>query len=230
LQVFVLCGGRGERLRPLTDMMPKPMVQVAGKPFLEVLIRYISSQGFSDFVLLTGYLGDVIQDHFGNGSRFGLSIQYSHENSPLGTGGSTGLAARRYACGPVMLINGDSFLPIDFSLLTRRFRDRRAATIVAYDNHDAVAPNNLRIEGNVVTACCTFSPEMNCLHAGVRVFPPEVLTGIPYAQSSIEDAVYRPLLEQRRLEGEITGTRFYDIGTRERLRLFESTALTNHWV
>ena len=76
-QAVILCGGRGERLRPLTDRLPKPMVEVNGKPFLFYLLQQLAENGVRSFVLLTGYLGDSIQDYFGDGSKWGWSIRYS---------------------------------------------------------------------------------------------------------------------------------------------------------
>jgi NDP-sugar pyrophosphorylase family protein len=76
-QAVILAGGRGERLRPFTDILPKPMIQIHGKPFLEYLIIMLRQQGFERVLLLLGYLPEIVQEHFGDGSRWGLQIQYS---------------------------------------------------------------------------------------------------------------------------------------------------------
>lgn len=85
---LILAGGRGERLRPLTDLIPKPMVHVAGRPILEHQVRWLMGHGIKNIVFLTGYLEKVIHEYFGDGSRFGFQAHYSHEDEPLGRGGA----------------------------------------------------------------------------------------------------------------------------------------------
>jgi D-glycero-D-manno-heptose 1,7-bisphosphate phosphatase len=85
-QAIILCGGLGTRLLPLTENLPKPMVKIMGKPFLEYLIEQLSEQGLNHFILLTGYLGDVIKEYFGDGSKWGWRIDYSHGPKEWDTG------------------------------------------------------------------------------------------------------------------------------------------------
>src|SRR5450432_2485472 len=92
MQAVILAGGLGTRLWPLTKTVPKPMVPVAGAPYLEHQLRLLEKQGIRDILLLTGYLGEQIEEHFGDGSRLGLRIAYSREETPVGTGGALRLA------------------------------------------------------------------------------------------------------------------------------------------
>ncbi len=94
MYALIIAGGEGERLRPLTSDRPKPMITVADKPILEYQIRWLVDEGVSDVILLCGYKAEVIQDHFGDGSRFGLRVHYSLEQEPLGRGGALKLGAR----------------------------------------------------------------------------------------------------------------------------------------
>ncbi len=94
MYALIIAGGEGERLRPLTSDRPKPMITVAEKPILEYQIRWLVGEGVSDVILLCGYKAEVIQDHFGDGSRFGLRVHYSLEQEPLGRGGALKLGAR----------------------------------------------------------------------------------------------------------------------------------------
>ena len=89
--VFIMAGGFGTRLRPLTDTCPKPMLPVGGKPLLETVISSFQDQGFYKFYISTHYLSEVIMEHFGNGEKMGVQIQYVHEDDPLGTGGALSL-------------------------------------------------------------------------------------------------------------------------------------------
>ena len=94
MQAVILAGGLGTRLGALTRDVPKPMMPVAGKPYLEHQLRWLSKQGITKILLLTGYLGEQIQTYFGNGSAWGLEIRYSREQTPMGTGGGLRDACR----------------------------------------------------------------------------------------------------------------------------------------
>src|SRR5437764_7627858 len=109
MHVVSVAGGLGTRLWPLTKTVPKPMVEVAGVPYLEHQLRILAGQGIRDIVLLTGYLGEQIEDHFGDGARLGLSLRYSREQTPLGTGGAL-LQARELLADDFLIIYGDSYL------------------------------------------------------------------------------------------------------------------------
>ena len=102
----VMAGGRGDRLRPLTDTVPKPMLRVAGRPILERMVLHLVGTGVKRIFLSVNYLGEVIEDHFGDGTDFGCSIEYLREEAPLGTAGALGLLKERPA-EPILLVNGD---------------------------------------------------------------------------------------------------------------------------
>lgn len=88
MKAVILAGGYGKRLRPLTDKIPKNLIQILNKPLIEWQISWLKNQGIKEFVLLTGYLGEKIEEHLGNGSKYGVKIEYSREIVPLGTGGA----------------------------------------------------------------------------------------------------------------------------------------------
>ena len=106
-QAFVLAGGKGERLRPLTDSIPKPLVAVAGKPILQYNIELLARHGVAEVILGTGHLHEKIEEFFGNGKKFGVHITYSVENGPLGTGGAL-LAAEKMLGPRFFMLNGDN--------------------------------------------------------------------------------------------------------------------------
>src|SRR5262245_38458562 len=107
MQAVILAGGLGTRLWPLTKEIPKPMVPIAGTPYLEHQLRLLAKQQITDVVLLTGYLGSQIEGHFGNGASLELNIRYSRESRPLGTGGAL-REARHLLADSFVLIYGDS--------------------------------------------------------------------------------------------------------------------------
>ena len=129
MYALIIAGGEGERLRPLTSDRPKPMIEVAGKPILEYQVRWLAHQGVSDAVLLCGYKAEVIQRHFGDGSRFGLRVHYSLEKEPLGRGGALKLGARLLPAGEdaVIALNGDILTNQPLAPLLR-FHRRKDAT------------------------------------------------------------------------------------------------------
>lgn len=116
-QALILVGGLGERLRPHTEQVPKPMVEIEGRPFLEFKIESLRKHGIKDFILLVGHLGEKVEEHFGDGKRFGINIQYSYEREQLlGTAGAV-KNAEDLITGDFIVTNGDTFLDIDFEKL-----------------------------------------------------------------------------------------------------------------
>ena len=148
MQAVILAGGLGTRLRPLTKTVPKPMVPVGGTPYLEYQLRLLREQAITDIVLLTGYLGEQIEEHFGDGSRFGLSIRYSREDSPLGTGGALRIAKPLLA-DSFLVIYGDSYLPIQYGdVLTTLAASTASGVVTVYDNDqdDTGVTNNIALD------------------------------------------------------------------------------------
>ncbi len=132
MYALIIAGGEGERLRPLTSDRPKPMIEVAGKPILEYQIEWLERQGVSDVILLCGYKAEVIQEHFGDGSRFGLRVHYSVEQEPLGRGGALKLGARLLPPDEELALglNGDILTNQPLTPLLRHHRRKGATATV----------------------------------------------------------------------------------------------------
>ena len=133
MYALILAGGKGERLRPLTDAVPKPMVELDGRPILWHQVRRLRDAGVTEVVFLVGYLGEMVADYFGDGSAFGIRAHYSHERTPLGRGGALkqGLAmlseTNSGATGPVIATNGDVITDADLAELLADYQRRWAA-------------------------------------------------------------------------------------------------------
>lgn len=127
MKVVITAGGKGERLRPLTDNIPKPMVPVQGNPVLEHIIMYLKKQGFDDFILTLCYKGEVIKNYFGNGSKIGVKIDYTLENesNPLGTAGGVGLA-RDQLKETFLVVCGDALRTLDSTKLLKAHQKKGA--------------------------------------------------------------------------------------------------------
>ena len=125
MQLLILCGGLGTRLKPLTEETPKPMLRFNDKPFLEHLINYYSSQGIKDFILSVGYLKESIINYFGDGKKFNVNITYSKETSPLGTAGAL-YKAKKLLKSPFLVVNGDTFMEVDVKELIEQHKKKNA--------------------------------------------------------------------------------------------------------
>ena len=228
MQAVILAGGLGTRLGPLTRKMPKPMVPVAGVPYLEHQLRLLARQSFRDVLLLTGYLGEQIRSYFGNGSRLGLRLRYVREAQPQGTGGAL-RDAHHHLAESFLLIYGDSLLPIEYAAAGRRLKDSAAlGLIVVYrdpSGETAVCPNVALDRGGLVTRydkTAVADPDLEYVEAGVSCFRREVLDLLPGAgPASFEQCVFPRLIDRRQLAALPTSQRFYDIGTPQRLQAIE---------
>mgnify|MGYP001265000915 CR=1 FL=1 len=180
MQVVILAGGLGTRLRPLTLTIPKPMVPIHGRPFLEYQIEWVKQFGFDRVLLLTGYLGERIEEHFQDGRRWGVSVSYSREWSPLGTAGALKLAEHQLD-ERFLLLNGDTYLPIDYGAMARRFEQSDSLGLMTvYDNADKVAPNNVEVapDGTVARDATDDRPGLTHVAAGPLLLRKEILRDI----------------------------------------------------
>ena len=129
-QAVILCGGRGERLRPITDKIPKPMVLINKKPFLYYLMLQLSKKGISNFLLLTGYKGDLIEKYFDNGKKFGWSIKYSRGPIEWRTGQRI-LKAEKLIYNKFILLYSDNFINFNyFLLLNKHLSENKTITLL----------------------------------------------------------------------------------------------------
>lgn len=132
MDAIILAGGEGKRLRHVVSDVPKPMAPVAGRPFLEYLIQKLKDAGAGKIVLSVGYKADAIRKHFGDGSRFGVSISYVEEKELLGTGGAIRYAAEKGGVGDEFLVlNGDSYFDVDLQALARAHKASKAVGTLA---------------------------------------------------------------------------------------------------
>ena len=121
MQVIILAGGLGTRLRPYTETIPKPMMDICGKPFLEYQLNHIKNSGMKKVLLCVGYLGEKIEEYFKDGKNFGLDIKYSYEEKPLGTAGALKNAELMIETNPFVVINGDTYSDFKFKELKNNY-------------------------------------------------------------------------------------------------------------
>ena len=218
--VVILSGGFGLRLREMVGDVPKPMAPIAGRPFLELLLKQLKRHGFSRVILSVGYKAEVIQEHFGN-HACGLELVYSIETSPLGTGGALREAAGHIHTQTALVMNGDSYTDVDLSRLIREHEAKKADVTVV------VIPENRADAGSVVLdgsgRVKAFAekrqvPESRYLSAGIYGVEKSLVATIAQGSKiSLEEHLFPQwLAEDKRIEGFVYAGRCLDIGTPER--------------
>jgi len=226
VQVIILAGGVGTRLRPLTHTIPKSMVPIHGKPFLAHSIEMVQKQGFTDIVLSVGYLGGQIEDYFGDGKSYGVNIRYSREKTPLGTGGAL-LRAGQYLEKESFVLNGDTYLDVDYKNIIEFYRKHgEKAVMVVYNNALKLADNNVLMREGDMVQSYDVTTESDFIDAGVYIFNKDDLPEDKTEEAiSLKKAVIDPLITNKCLLGYKTDKRYYDIGTKERIEVFENEVL-----
>ena len=222
MQVVILAGGLGKRLKPLTERVPKPMISINGRPFLEHQLKLLKKFNLTRGVLCLGHRAEVVESYFGSGSKWGFDIKYSIEEQLLGTGGAL-KRAEEYLEDSFLLLNGDTYLPIDYTHLISRFREmNRMGLMVVYGNQEKIAPNNIALDRSNMVICYDKRKEegLSYIDAGVMVLKKEVLELIPKNRVvSLEEEIFPELIRLKELWAYPTKQRYHDIGTPERLSL-----------
>ena len=221
LDVIILCGGAGLRLRNITGDGPKGLAEITGRPFLELLLRQLRRNGFQRAILAVGYRADAIQSHFGE-QAFGLELVYAQEFSPLGTGGALRNAADLVKSDSVLVMNGDSYTGAslyDFVANHHQSKAQVSMIMVPVDGRDdcgtIALDDNCRVtrfsEKQAVAGA-------NYLNAGIYILPRQILYEIPAGvQVSLErELLPRWLGENREIRALIWPGPCVDIGTPER--------------
>lgn len=193
LQAVIMAGGSGTRLRPLTEDMPKPMLPVGGKPLMELVIEQLRQVGIRRVNVTTHYKPEKIYNHFGDGSLFGVELNYVNEDKPLGTGGALGLMDA--PTEPMLVINGDILTQVDFRSMLSYHQEHLAVMTVAVRKYDIKIPYGVvECEGSRVCALKE-KPQMHFLvNAGVYLLEPEVYEFIPNGEHfNMTDLIQRLL-------------------------------------
>ena len=205
MYALILSGGRGERLRPLTDAVPKPMVQVCGKPILQHQAEWLVSAGVTDIVFLAGYSWEAIRDHFQDGSAHGFRAHYSIEDTPLGRGGAIrkGMAQLPPSRGPVIVTNGDVVTSLQLPELLERYHQALARsadhlatiTVVPFRSPYGIVDLN---DSDLVTGFREKVELPYWINAGVYVLSREIETLFPELGDH-ETETFPSLAEQGKL-------------------------------
>ena len=215
MKAMILAAGRGERMRPLTDHTPKPLLQVGGKPLIVWHLERLVKAGFKEVVINHAHLGKQIEQALGSGSAWGLSIEYSSEINALETAGGIANALPLLGDSPFLVVNGDVFTEINFGVL--QLVSPNLAHLVMVDNPPQHPDGDFALDSGKITA----SGSHKLTFSGVGVYHPALFVDVDRSQA----AKLAPLLRSAMAEGLVTGDHYqgvwHDIGTPERLTFLD---------
>ncbi len=218
LPVAILAGGLATRLRPKTETIPKALIDIAGEPFLARQLRLLKQSGISRVVLCVQYRAEQIREFAGDGSQFGLEVEYSFDgNELLGTAGALRRALPLLG-GAFFVLYGDSYLPCDYAAVEQTFeRSAKLGLMTVYPNEGKWDSSNVEYaNGEIVTYDKrNKTPRMRHIDYGLGVLRASVLEAIPENTARDLAAVYQELLAQGQLAAFETPERFYEIGSFE---------------
>jgi NDP-sugar pyrophosphorylase family protein len=220
LSVAILAGGLATRLRPITEKIPKLLVEVVGEPFFSHQIRLLKQAGLTRLVLCVGYLGEKIADLYGDGAKWGVKIDYSFDGPKLlGTGGALIQALPKLG-DAFYVLYGDSYLPIDYLAVGDFFlRSGQLGLMTVYENHGRYDTSNVQFSGSKIQVYDkkNKTPAMHHIDYGLGVFRAAAFDG--FARDAVVDLadVQQALVARHQLAGYEIKQRFYEIGSHEGL-------------
>jgi len=220
-KAILLVGGRGTRLRPLTDKIPKALIEVQNKPITEHLFDLLKQYSIRDTILSVGYLKDKIKEYFGDGSRHGMNIIYVEEDEPLGTAGPLKLA-KKYITDSFIVSNGDELKDINIPRMYRLHKRKGALATIALTTVDDPSHYGVaRLDGSRIVEFVEkpTNPPSNLINAGFYIIEPEVIDMIPDGFAMLEKDVFPKLAKMGRLRGFPFAGQWFDIGNLERYEL-----------
>ncbi|MEP6859986.1 MAG: nucleotidyltransferase family protein [Deltaproteobacteria bacterium] len=214
----VMAGGRGTRLAPLTDDLPKPMLRVAGRPILERIVLHLVGQGVRRIFVAINYLGDIIRDHFGDGSAYGAQIEYLVEEQPLGTGGALSLLPAR-PIAPVLVMNGDLVTQANVGgLLDFHAAGSQVATVAVREYFHTVPFGCVELEGDRLVRLEEKPTMSRLVNAGIYVLAPQLIATIaPRTRIDLPEIIGAAMNRREDVRAfELEGD-WLDVGQRDQL-------------
>lgn len=213
-QVVILAGGLATRLYPLTKTIPKSLVRVAGRPFLDHQLRLLKAHGIEEVILCVGHQSEQIIDYAGRGGKFGLSLVYSREPKQADTGGALKLALP-YLDKTFFVLYGDAYLLADYQAIAEYFAAKKKLGLTtAYENHNQLEPSNLLLDGEYVKGYRKAPPLPGAYYIewGLNIFSREIIGAVAKDFFPISD-YFDLLVPQRELLAYVVRERFYEIGS-----------------
>lgn len=225
MQMVILAGGQATRLLPLTSNLPKSMLKIAGRPFLEYQLELLKDYEIKDVLLCLGYKGELIRDYFGNGEKFGVNFSYSFDGERLlGTAGALKKAYKLLE-EKFFLMYGDSYLPYDYQKIETFFkRSEKLSLMVVYKNQNRFDKSNVSIEDGLVRVYekNLKGENLEYIDAGLSILKKEVLNLVPEDEPYDLQDLYKILISEEEMLAYEVRERFYQIGSFEGLEEFKN--------
>jgi len=217
MKAVILAGGLGTRLQPYTFFMPKPMLPLADKPLLEHILAWLRSNKIKDVVVCVSYLGKTIEDYFGDGSKFGVNVEYVRSEKPLGTAGQL-KSAEEFLDDTFVCVNGDSIYQFDLSKTVKVHKERKALVTMAVMNYSTkLRYGFIEIDDSGKVKSWNEKPEFKGLiNIGCYVMEPSFLRYIPKNSAIGMDKIFTRLLKTKeRVYSHVITSGFIDIGNKK---------------
>jgi dTDP-glucose pyrophosphorylase len=204
--VFLMAGGFGTRLKPLTDNCPKPLLIVGDKPILETVLLSFIKAGFHNFYISTHYLPEMVLEYFGDGTKWGISINYVHEEQPLGTGGALGLLPKNLPELPIIMMNGDVLTKVDLEALLAFHNDNNANATMCVREYEYQVPFGvIESEGNTIKSMVEKPIQRFHVNAGIYVVGRQIIEEV-----NNNEVVDMPTLLERYLDNKVLMFPFHE--------------------
>ena len=214
--IAILAGGVATRLRPLTEMIPKALLDINGEPFIAHQLRLLRANGIERVVVCAGHLGEMIQECLGDGARFGLKVDYSFDGPRLlGTAGAIKKALPLLG-GSFFVLYGDTYLPCDYRAIQAEFEKRgKLGLMTVFRNDNQWDSSNVEFSDRRILAYdkTHHTPQMHHIDYGLGVFHQSALTAVRPGEPWDLASLYQNLLERGQLAAYEVDQRFYEIGT-----------------
>ena len=229
MRAMILAAGRGERMRPLTDFTPKPLLKVGGKPLIVWHIENLKNAGINEIVINHAHLGAQIEDTLGNGQTWGVSIEYSPEQVALETAGGIANALHLLVDNtqdnqPFLVVNGDIYTNFNFASLQHFFQPNMLSHVVLVNNPPQHLKGDFALQGSVVKN----EGENMLTFSGLGMYRPSLFTHIVKNQPSKLAPILRNAIQESKVSGEYFAGEWHDIGTPERLHDLDQHLLKNN--
>jgi MurNAc alpha-1-phosphate uridylyltransferase len=225
---MLLAAGRGERLRPLTDTLPKALVEAGGKPLIAWHLERLAASGCQEAVINVSHLGEQIAERIADGSRYGLRIAYSPEPERLETAGGIAQALGRLGEEPFLLVNADVYCECDFARLLATSLGARLAHLVLVPNPAHRPGGDFELAAGIVRGKGESPAAPRYTYAGVAVVSPRLVDSVrPGDKAPLAPLLYTAA-ERGLLSGELYEGLWQDVGTRERLEELEALLAVRH--
>lgn len=215
-KAMILAAGRGERMRPLTDTLPKPLLKVDGRALIEYHISALKDAGIKDILINTSWLGDIIPEYLGDGAYWGVNLTFSHEEVALETAGGIRKALDFFGDEPFVVVNGDIWTEFDFELLNK---PKAKAHLVLVPNPEQHPNGDFGLDNGTVLA----QNETQYTFSGIGVYQPEIFKDLVIDEPAALAPILRELMQKQEVTGQLYQGEWRDIGTPERLKALNKT-------